>query len=75
MINGAHRKGFGDAGLDSEDPLAGYPIVSAQELSTKKFPPIEWLIPNLLPKPALTMLAGPPKVGKSWLCFFFALLS
>ena len=62
-----------DAGLDSEDPLAGYPIVSAQELSTKKFPPIEWLIPNLLPKPALTMLAGPPKVGKSWLCFFFAL--
>lgn len=32
------------------------------------FPPIQWLVPNLLPE-GLTMLAGKPKTGKS----FFAL--
>lgn len=73
MIRGARQKGFGEVHIDEDDPLAGYTIMSAQELSAKIFPPIDWLIPKLLPKPALTMLAGPPKVGKSWLCFFFAL--
>lgn len=73
MIRGARQKGFGEVQIDEDDPLAGYTIMSAQELSAKVFPPIDWLIPQLLPKPALTMLAGPPKVGKSWLCFFFAL--
>ena len=73
MIRGARQKGFGEVHIDEDDPLAGYTIMSAQELSAKVFPPIDWLIPKLLPKPALTMLAGPPKVGKSWLCFFFAL--
>lgn len=77
MITGARRKGFGlaeDREADGDvDPLDGFTIVSAQELSAKTFPPIEWLIKLLLPRPCLTMLAGPPKVGKSWLCLFLAL--
>lgn len=75
MILGARRKGFDAVKLEDNggDPLAGYSIFSAQQLSSKTFPPIEWLIEPLLPRPSLTMLAGPPKVGKSWLCLFFAL--
>ena len=79
LANSARRKGFANDvflnyGEDYDnDPLAGFSIFSAQELSSKVFPPIDWLIKPLLPKPALTMLAGPPKVGKSWLCLFFAL--
>jgi AAA domain len=30
------------------------------------FPPPRWVVPSLLPE-GLTILAGPPKVGKSWL--------
>ena len=75
MIDGARRKGFDAVKLEDDggDPLSGYSISSAQELTSKTFPPIEWLIQPLLPRPSLTMLAGPPKVGKSWLCLFFAL--
>lgn len=75
MINGARRKGFDAVKLEDDggDPLSGYSISSAQELNSKTFPPTEWLIEPLLPRPSLTMLAGPPKVGKSWLCLFFAL--
>lgn len=78
LANSARRKGFANDGFpahdeDHDDPLNGFSIVSAQELSSTVFPPIDWLIKPLLPRPALTMLAGPPKVGKSWLCLFFAL--
>lgn len=75
MISGARQKGF-DAHSQQEaygDPLEGFHIVSAGELAAATFAPIEWLLEPLLPKPSLTMLAGPPKVGKSWLCLFFAL--
>ena len=79
LANSARRKGFANDGFLNydedydDDPLSGFSIVSAQELSSTVFPPIDWLIKPLLPKPALTMLAGAPKVGKSWLCLFFAL--
>lgn len=79
MIDGARRKGFDhplvEASVEPEmdDPLAGYNIISALDLSNKTFAPVDWLISPLLPRPSLTMLAGPPKVGKSWLCLFCAL--
>lgn len=79
LAQSARRKGFANEdfpkdsnGFDN-DPLAGFKVIAAQELAVKVFQPIEWLIKPLLPKPSLTMLAGPPKVGKSWLCMFLAL--
>ena len=76
MIDGARRKGFDQTSkdeVDFKDLLDGYSILSIDELTRKEFPPINWLIEPLLPCPSLTMLAGPPKVGKSWLCLFLAL--
>ena len=76
MIDGARRKGYDralDEDADFENILDGYSILSIDELTRKEFPPINWLIEPLLPCPSLTMLAGPPKVGKSWLCLFLAL--
>jgi len=40
--------------------------LSATELMDKEFEPIRWTVPGLIPE-GLILLAGKPKVGKSWL--------
>lgn len=40
--------------------------VSLAALSRKKFEPVRWVVPGVLPE-GLTLLAGKPKSGKSWL--------
>lgn len=47
------------------------PLVSATELLTRRFDPLRWLVPGLLPQ-GLTMLAARPKIGKSWLALDLA---
>lgn len=39
---------------------------SAAELLAAQFPPIQWAVPGLIPV-GLSILAGRPKMGKSWL--------
>lgn len=39
--------------------------ITAAELEKKTFAPVAWVIPDLIPD-GLTMLAGKPKLGKSW---------
>lgn len=39
---------------------------SAEELMTAELPPLVWVVPTLVPT-GLTLLAGKPKMGKSWL--------
>ena len=78
MIAGARQKGFEtttdtEVEIDLDDPLSGLNILSVDELTSKTFPPIKWLVEPLIPQPSLTMIAGPPKVGKSWLCLLIAL--
>jgi RecA-family ATPase len=46
--------------------------VSAHELASKSFPPINFVVVGLIFK-GLTILAGEPKVGKSWLSLNLAL--
>jgi len=41
------------------------------ELLDAEFPPLNWTIPKFIPV-GLTILAGPPKMGKSWLSMQFA---
>jgi len=41
-------------------------IVTAEELRTKQFKPVRIILPNLIPE-GVTILAGKPKIGKSWL--------
>lgn len=46
------------------DPLDG--AYSAGWLTSQYFPPVEYVVPGLIPE-GLTMLVAPPKVGKSWM--------
>lgn len=49
--------------------LAG--MISAAQLCARTFPPIRWAVPGLLPA-GVTLLAGAPKTGKSWLALDLA---
>ena len=40
-------------------------LVSAQELQAKTFPPIKWIVEDVIPV-GLTLFCGKPKLGKSW---------
>jgi hypothetical protein len=41
-------------------------VFTAADLQRRTFPPIAFVIPEIIPE-GLTILAGRPKVGKSWL--------
>jgi putative DNA primase/helicase len=47
-------------------------VFSLQELLSWELPPTRWAIPEILPE-GLTLLAGKPKLGKSWLALAAAL--
>jgi len=46
-------------------------IWSTEQLLDFKFPPVKWIIPELISL-GLTVLSGAPKLGKSWLMLDFA---
>lgn len=46
-------------------------VMTAKELMSLPIPEVKWLIPDLLPA-GLALLAGPPKIGKSYLLLKFA---
>ena len=41
-------------------------MVSAKWLMAQRFPPVEYVVPGVIPE-GLTLLAAPPKIGKSWM--------
>jgi AAA domain len=41
-------------------------MMSALQLQRTEFPPVSWLLRDMIPE-GLTLLAGKPKLGKSWL--------
>lgn len=45
---------------------------TADELMAERFPPVRWAVPGLIAE-GVNLLAGPPKVGKSWLSLGLAL--
>lgn len=42
------------------------PTMSATDLMAQELPPVKWVVPDVLPE-GVTVLAGKPKLGKSWL--------
>src|SRR5215469_6474985 len=40
-------------------------LITARELQSKQFKPVRIILPDLIPE-GMTILAGKPKVGKSW---------
>jgi len=49
-----------------------YRLISAKEIQVMEIPPIEWIVENFL-SAGLTIIAGRPKVGKSFFCMNLAL--
>jgi hypothetical protein len=47
-------------------------IQRADDLLSQKFEPIRWAIQDMVPE-GVSLLVGPPKVGKSWLTLQFAI--
>jgi hypothetical protein len=47
-------------------------ITNARDLMAKVFPDIKWVIPDILPE-GVTIFAGKPKMGKSWLALNLAI--
>src|SRR5215472_4624510 len=47
-------------------------VFTASDLRAMTFKPINWVVPGIIPE-GLTILAGKPKVGKSWLALDLAL--
>jgi RecA-family ATPase len=41
-------------------------VYTAAELRSRTFPPVSYCVPDLIPE-GLTLIAGKPKIGKSWL--------
>ena len=53
---------------NSDDPV----LVRADDLMQREYSPPKWAVPDLIPE-GLSLLAGRPKAGKSWLALDFAI--
>lgn len=58
-------------GSSSSTPSWKDRVFSAAALEQRQFAPIRWVLPGLMPE-GLTLLAGRPKLGKSWLALDIA---
>jgi hypothetical protein len=47
-------------------------VFTAAQLRTMEFPPVSYVVPGLIPE-GLTILAGRPKIGKSWMVLDIAI--
>lgn len=63
---------FRALGPDDPAPVWTPDLWSAQRLMAATFTPPRWAVPGVICE-GLSLLAGPPKVGKSWLSFGLAL--
>lgn len=43
-------------------------VISARDLRSKEFPPVRFVLPGYIPE-GVTVFAGKPKIGKSWLLY------
>lgn len=55
-----------EPGFDADSLLPPLRLIDSADLITKQFPDPVWAIPGIIPA-GLTLLAGRPKIGKSWL--------
>ena len=56
-----------EAGTASSSPPDDLPtMISARDLQHQIFPPVSWVVKDMLPE-GITLFAGKPKIGKSWL--------
>ena len=49
-----------------------YKLVTANEIYHTEYPPVQWVVPDIIPE-GLSKIDGGPKVGKSWLALHLGL--
>ncbi len=64
--NAAFEDAYRTAGLDSSQNSGLLPTFTAADLMEAVFPSLWWAVPGILPE-GVILLAGKPKLGKSWL--------
>lgn len=67
----AFEETYSDMGLaerNSHEPET----ITAAELMALELPPVRWAVPDILPE-GVSLLAGKPKLGKSWMAFGLAI--
>src|SRR5262245_40427655 len=52
---------------EAQQPAWKVGSFSAKELQSMTFPPLSWIVPNIIPAEGVTLLCSKPKFGKSWL--------
>lgn len=57
--------------FDKATDAFGFDTFTAAELQAMDFPPVNWIVPDILPE-GLALLCGKPKLGKSWLALDMA---
>jgi AAA domain/IclR helix-turn-helix domain len=62
----------GGKGKGNGHDATGAPAINAEDLNTMQFPPIKYVVPDYIVE-GLTLLAGKPKIGKSWLLLHMAI--
>ena len=76
LENSSHygANGNGARSEYDDEPLTGWRshVFTAAALRTKVFPPVSFIVPDLIPE-GLTLLAGRPKIGKSWMALDLAI--
>jgi AAA domain len=56
----------GQRDLPGPSVQASGEIIPAADLLARAYPPVKWIVPELIPE-GLTLLAAKPKMGKTWL--------
>jgi AAA domain len=67
-FNGGDYPALGD-NTAAQQPVWKVGSFSAKELQKMTFPPLSWVIPNIIPAEGVTLLCSKPKFGKSWLAY------
>src|SRR5262245_34492551 len=66
--NGGDDAALGDNTAAQQSAWKGGSF-SAKELQSTTFPPLSWIVPNIIPAEGVTLLCSKPKFGKSWLAY------
>jgi hypothetical protein len=67
-FNGGDYPALGDNAA-AQPPAWKVGSFSAKELQSMAFPPLSWIVPNIIPAEGVTLLCSKPKFGKSWLAY------
>ena len=72
-VHKAKANGGGHRGQDDhtppQQPAWKIGSFSAKELQSMAFPPLSWIVRNIIPAEGVTLLCSKPKFGKSWLAY------